>query len=147
MNLLSQIVYWHWLILGILLIALEILAPGSFFLWVGLAALAVGGLSWMVPMPVSLCLLLFGVLSIGVTVLGRRYFSVPQSVKKKSHLNRRGEQYIGQRVTLSQPIVNNQGRAILGDSVWRVTGPDLPENTVVEVVGVEGNTLIVKEIN
>lgn len=146
MDFLTSIGYWHWLIFGILLIALEILMPGSFFLWIGLSALVVGGLSWAFPLPISVVYLLFGGLAIGFTVAGRRYFSVDQNDKNKSQLNRRAEQYIGQHITLSQAIVNNQGRAGIGDSVWRVKGPDLPVNTVVEVVGVEGNTLIVIEI-
>ena len=43
---------WAWIILGVLLIGLELTAPGIFFLWLGLAALVTGlvdgliGLSW-----------------------------------------------------------------------------------------------------
>ncbi|MDU6750012.1 MAG: methyltransferase domain-containing protein, partial [Bradyrhizobium sp.] len=37
---------WNWLIFGIILMALELLAPGVFLFWLGLAALLVGLLSF-----------------------------------------------------------------------------------------------------
>ncbi len=36
---------WAWIILGVLLIGVELLAPGAFFLWLGLAAIVTGLLS------------------------------------------------------------------------------------------------------
>ena len=33
---------WNWLIFGFILMALELLAPGVFLFWLGLAALLVG---------------------------------------------------------------------------------------------------------
>lgn len=144
---LIDITYWHWLILGVLLIALEIFAPGAFFLWVGLAALVVGGISALFSLSLAFTLLAFAVLSIIFTIVGRRYFKVPHGEKKESLLNRRGYQYVGQQITLTQAIVNKQGRAVIGDTIWRVTGPDLPKGTVVEVVGVEGNSLVVKKVS
>jgi inner membrane protein len=37
---------WNWLIFGVVLMALELLAPGVFLFWLGLAALLVGLLSF-----------------------------------------------------------------------------------------------------
>jgi inner membrane protein len=147
MEFLAAITYWHWLIFGIVLIALEIFVPGAFFLWVGLAAIAVGGLAAIFPIPVLGNFLLFAVLAIVFTVIGKRIFKAAIGAPQQSHLNRRAEQYIGQHITLSQAIVNNQGRAVIGDTIWRVVGPDLPKGTVVEVVGVEGNALVVRCIS
>ncbi|PZO77934.1 MAG: hypothetical protein DI629_13420, partial [Mesorhizobium amorphae] len=36
---------WFWVLLGLVLLAAEILAPGVFLLWIGIAALLVGALS------------------------------------------------------------------------------------------------------
>ena len=33
---------WHWLVLGVVLVILEIFSPGVFFLWLGIAAGLVG---------------------------------------------------------------------------------------------------------
>ena len=38
---------WNWMVLGFALLTLEILTPGVFMLWIGLAALIVGVLSLM----------------------------------------------------------------------------------------------------
>ncbi len=42
MALLQQLDYWHWLILSVLLVILEIFSPGVFLIWMGLAAGLVG---------------------------------------------------------------------------------------------------------
>ena len=34
--------YWNWMLLGVVLMAVEALLPGFFFLWMGVAALLVG---------------------------------------------------------------------------------------------------------
>ncbi|TIU25428.1 MAG: NfeD family protein, partial [Mesorhizobium sp.] len=48
-------------------------------------------------------------------------------------LNRRGAQMVGRTATLSEPIQNGRGRIRLGDTLWRVSGPDLPAGTQVRV--------------
>jgi len=42
---------------------------------------------------------------------------------------------------LSEPIVGETGRMELGESVWRVTGPELPVGHRVKVVGNKGTML------
>lgn len=39
---------WNWLIFGFILMALELAAPGMFLFWLGLAALLVGLLSFVI---------------------------------------------------------------------------------------------------
>src|SRR5262249_60004346 len=48
-------------------------------------------------------------------------------------LNRRSEQQIGKVATLTEPIKDGQGRVRIGDTIWRVTGPDLPAGAQVRV--------------
>ena len=48
-------------------------------------------------------------------------------------LNRRGEQLVGRIATLTEPINDGRGRIKLGDTLWRVSGPDLPAGTQVRV--------------
>ncbi len=44
---LSQLGLWSWFVLGLVLLILEIMAPGFFFIWFGLAALVTGGLAFL----------------------------------------------------------------------------------------------------
>lgn len=141
-----MIEFWHWWVLAALLGAVEILAPGAAFLWLGGAAGLVGlalfvwpGMSW------ELQGLLFALLSI-VAVVGLRMLA-PRSAHTTStpNLNRRAEQYIGTMHTLESPIVNGLGRAQVGDGLWTVVGPDLPAGTRVRVVGADGTRLKVEK--
>ncbi|MFA6228859.1 MAG: NfeD family protein [Rhodanobacter sp.] len=139
--------HYLWWILAVLLIAGEILLPGYFLLWIGLAAAAMGALLWLLP---SLGLLaqaiLFGVLAIAVCVAYARWLR-PKLERREpggERLNRRAEQMIGQRYELVEPIVNGRGKARVGDGQWLVSGPDLPLGSTVEVVAVDGTTLKVR---
>ena len=134
---------WAWIVLGVLLIGLELAAPGIFFLWLGLAAVATGlidgaiGLSWQAST------LLFAVLCVGAVLLGRTV-SRSDMHRNSSSLNRRGEALVGRRFTLEAPLAGGEGRIRVGDSSWRVTGPDLPSGASVRVVSVDGSTLVVE---
>ncbi len=136
---------WAWIILGMVLIGVELLAPGVFFLWLGLAALATGltdallGLSWQAST------LLFAVLSVAAVMVGRA-ISAPfvQADETGGLLNRRGEALVGRVFTLEAPIAGGEGRVRVDDSSWRVRGPDAPAGARIRVVRVEGATLIVE---
>jgi membrane protein implicated in regulation of membrane protease activity len=44
-----QILWWHWVVLGIVLMLLELAVPSFFLVWFGLGALIVGGLAVFFP--------------------------------------------------------------------------------------------------
>lgn len=139
--------HYLWWILALLLIAGELLLPGYFLLWIGLAAAAMGVVLWVDP---SLGLLaqaiLFGLLAFASCVGYARWLRprLERRAPGGERLNRRAEQLIGQRYELIEPIVNGRGKARVGDGQWLVSGPDLPLGTTVEVVAVEGTTLQVR---
>ncbi len=137
---------WAWIILGIVLIGLELLAPGVFFIWLGLAAIVTGlvdaalGLSWQVAA------LVFAGLSIAAVVLGRTLMRPsPQQDTQANQLNQRGQSLVGKVFTLETPIKDGEGRIRVGDSSWRVTGADRFAGAKVRVVRVEGATLVVDD--
>ena len=145
-ELLANIDYWHWLILGGVLLLVEVAASGFFFLWMAVAAAITGlvllvypGLGWQYQ------LMLFSGLSVISIIAFRSYQrSNPESTDQPA-LNRRGEQYIGRSFTLEQPITNNVGVIRVDDSTWRITGADLPAGSSVRVVGAEGVILKVEQ--
>lgn len=135
---------WNWIVLGCVLLALEIVAPGFFLLWIGLAAVVVGAFS-LFPGVFSFLLwdaswwvwetqvLVFLVLSVLFAYAGSRLMRPKKGDSDQPLLNRRGEQLIGRTATLTEPIANGRGRIRIGDTLWRVTGPDLPAGTQVRV--------------
>lgn len=146
MDSLWPLIHWHWWILAALLVGAEILAPGIFLIWLGVAAGLTGlavfllpGLTWQVQG------LIFAVLGVVATLAGRRLYS-PTADEASDHpgLNRRGTQCVGRTYRLTAPIVNGNGRVKVGDTTWKVAGPDLPEGASVKVVGVDGIVLVVE---
>ena len=139
---LEQLTYWHWWILAAVLIIFEVFAPGAFFLWLGIAAAAVGGLVYLFPtLAWEYQLLLFSVLSVVSIIIWRRFFRTKPADTDQPALNRRGEQYIGRTFTLKEPIVDGIGKIRVDDSSWKVRGEDCPAGTQVEVTGVDGTIL------
>ncbi|MVN85476.1 NfeD family protein [Deinococcus sp. HMF7620] len=139
---------WHWWVLGALLLVLEVAAPGIFFVWLALAAFALGLLVFLLPLPVAVQLLLFAVLSVAAVVLGRRYLSrvLPDS-PESGRINQGSHRLVGQTVTVTRAIQNGTGRVRVGDGEWRATGPDTPQGARVVVVAADGATLHVREVS
>ena len=69
-----EVAWWHWLVLGLILIALEMAASGGFYvIFFGIAAIAIGGLRLFdAAGPLWLQVLLFSVISIGALQFFRR---------------------------------------------------------------------------
>jgi membrane protein implicated in regulation of membrane protease activity len=137
---------WGWLILGLLLIGGELLAPGIFLLWLGLAALVTGAVVGLTGMAWQGALLVFAALSLASVLAGRvltrRKGEEPDIA---AGLNDRGRQLIGKVFTLEATMAGGEGRIRVGDSSWRVTGPELLAGTQIRVMRVEGATLVVEK--
>jgi len=140
----SHLQWWHWWIAAAVLGAAETVLPGAVAIWFAAGAGVVGALLLIVPVPWQLQLVLFGVLSFAALYLWRRFKGTHPETSDLPHLNRRSDQYIGQLCTLFEPISGGYGRARVGDSVWKVRGPDLPAGASVRVIGTDGALLIVE---
>jgi len=143
--LLLKPVYWNWWLLGMILMVIEVLVPGTFFLWLGIAAFCVGLL--LIPFPQlawQLQWLIFALLAVGSIVAWRLYSKRYPMMSSDPLLNRRAQQYVGRVLTLDAPIVNGQGRSRVDDTTWKVTGADCPAGTRVRVVGTDGIALKVE---
>ncbi len=83
-NFLSQLGLWGWFVLGLVLLILEILAPGIFFIWFGLAALVTGVFAFLLGSVVGfgwqLQIVLFLVLAVIFVLAGRRVLA-PATVR------------------------------------------------------------------
>ncbi|MCB1507457.1 MAG: NfeD family protein [Hyphomicrobiaceae bacterium] len=139
---------WSWFVLGLVLLGLEVVVSGTFLLWFGLAALVVGSVALMVDLGWQVELVAFGVLSIVFLVLGRRFMKarVREEVDPAPGLNMRGARHIGHTLTLSEPLTGGEGRTKIGDTLWRIAGPDLAEGVKVKVVSAEGALLHVEPV-
>ncbi|HEY6335820.1 MAG TPA: NfeD family protein [Alphaproteobacteria bacterium] len=144
MNFFASLQFWHWWVLGALLLALEAMAPGAIFLWLGISA-AIVGLILLAFSGISVVaqVVVFALLSL-VTVFGWRTYLHWRPVRTDDrHLNRRGEQYVGREFTLAEPILNGKGRVRIDDTQWRIEGPSTAAGATVRVTAVNGTVLVV----
>jgi membrane protein implicated in regulation of membrane protease activity len=134
---------WSWWILGLVLLALEVVLPGTFFLWFGVSALIIGISAVLIDWPWQFQLVGFVVLALVLVVVGRRYFNWADPAAEQV-LNQRANRLVGNTYVLAEPIVDGRGRVRIDDTTWRITGPDLPSGSRVRVVGVDGALLHVE---
>src|SRR6185369_10691092 len=135
---------WNWLIFGFILMALEMLAPGVFLFWLGLAALLVGLVSFVFSPSWQTQLLMFAVFAIAAVPLWRR-FALRSNAASQSNpfLNKRTDALVGREFTLEKPLVDGSGTVRIDDTIWRVAGPDAPAGSRVRIVQADGASLTV----
>jgi membrane protein implicated in regulation of membrane protease activity len=139
---------WSWWVLGLVLLAAEVVSPGVFLVWIGIAAILTGAVSlllWDAGFWVwQAQLVFFALLSIAAVLMGRRLLARSADVSDEPLLNQRGARLIGRTAVLEQPIVEGRGRIRLDDTTWTVDGPDLPAGTRVRVTGSNSGRLSVE---
>lgn len=135
---------WAWFVLAGILLLLELVSPGVFFLWLAIAAALTGLVDTIYALPWQAELLLFAALSVVSVIAGRKFYAAKATEPEDNpYLNRRQMGYIGRSFTLSQPIVNGRGKLTIEDTVWEVEGPDMAAGTRVRVTAVKDMCLIV----
>ncbi|MDQ8728974.1 NfeD family protein [Bradyrhizobium sp. LHD-71] len=135
---------WNWLIVGLLLMGLELIAPGVFLLWLGLAALLVGIVTLFADWIWQVQVIAFAAFSLAAVPLWRRVATRSAPNADSAFLNRRTDALVGRVFTLEKPIMDGTGTVRVDDTVWRVSGPDCPAGSRVKVVRADGASLTVE---
>lgn len=139
---------YGWWILALLLIAAELIAPGYFLLWIGVAGGVMGLITLVFPgMPFVAQAVLFGVLALVTCVVYWKFIRPATELRDDQPLlNRKGDRMLGRHVLVAEAFVNGRGKVTVGDSVWLAEGPDVAVGSAVEVTGVHGTTLTVRPV-
>ena len=136
---------WNWLILGGLLFALELIAPGAFMIWFGMAAGLVGLVAIIFDISWQTQLVMFAALSVAAVIIARKYLrSGSDDQQARPLLNRRAHQLVGKTYVVAEAIENGSGKVRVGDTLWRAEGPDAKQGDRVTVTGADGTTLLVE---
>lgn len=141
LDLIDSLGVWNWFILGLILLAIEVLVPGTFILWLGIAALLTGGVTLALDFAWQAQLIAFAILSVVAVMCWWFYSGRSKSNAAEPVLHRRAELHVGRVFTLEEPIVGGSGRVRIDDSVWRVSGEDLPAGSKVRVASTDGALL------
>ena len=135
---------WNWLIFGVILMALELAAPGVFLFWLGLAALLTGLASFAFTLSWQVQILMFAVFATAAVPVWRRLARTGNAAAGNSpFLNKRTDGFVGRVFTLEKPIVDGAGTIRIDDTIWRVAGPDVPAGSRVRIVQADGVSLTV----
>ncbi len=135
---------WKWVILSAILLALELAVPGAFMMWLGLAAVLVGLISFAVDWSWQAQLVAFAIFTAASVPLWRRFARKVDPQLESPYLNRRTEALVGRVFTLEKPIVDGIGTVRIDDTIWRVSGADAAAGSRVRVVRAEGANLKVE---
>jgi membrane protein implicated in regulation of membrane protease activity len=148
---LQQLTFWHWMVLGVALIVIELLLPGIWFLWLGIGGLATGlvilfadQMSWQYQIAI------FCAFSVASIFIGRQVMRRARGSEDDPLLNRRAQRYVGQVFSLTEASEQGFSRVKIGDSIWRVrlstVGVESAMAASVRVTGSNGATLLVEPV-
>lgn len=131
-----------WLVAGLVLLAIEIHAPGAFMMWLGLAACGTGLIVLATGIGFELQVVTCGVLAAISLAVGLRYRHRPAA-----RLNTQQAGLAGRSAT-ALVFHGREGRVRVGDSDWAArVPPDVAEpvsGSRLRVEGVDGTVLIVR---
>ena len=137
---------WFWWIAAGILLFLELVVPGVFFMWLAFAAVAVGIADYFIDLSWQLDLLAFAGFSLVFVYLARPWYSKSKLQNSdQPNLNQRIYGHVGKSFVLAEPIVDGHGKLNIDGTRWEVLGPDLAKGAHVHVTGVEGLKLRVTE--
>ncbi|MGN6496211.1 MAG: NfeD family protein [Tsuneonella sp.] len=139
--------HWVWIAIGLALAVLEMLIPGVYLIWLAIAALVTGALTWVFDFGVPLQVIDFVFLSLIVVYSARRMVSDQPIESADPLLNNRMGRLVGQTGTVTQAIADGEGRVRHGDSEWLARGPDLAPGARVRITGFDGGTLVVEPLH
>ena len=131
----SGLPYWSWLVAGLVLSLLETLIPGAFLIFIGIAGLVVGVADFVYPLPLEAQMIAFAVLAAALALAGKGFYGSVVRSSGDGDVSR-AEAMIGREYYLDAEITRGFGQIRVADSVWRVSGPDLPDGARVKVVSV-----------
>jgi membrane protein implicated in regulation of membrane protease activity len=151
MEALTQTVqWWHWVVLGIVLVAAEIVIPSFIVIWFGVAALAVGATVYLFAPAFDIQLYLWSGLSVLLLLAYWKYF---KKAEPEVPVGQSEGEYAGIEGKVLEVLGEGRYRArfelpVLGDRVWIVeteNGESLEEGDPILVSHVYGQILKVKK--
>jgi len=144
-----ELAWWHWMVLGMVLVALEMVVSTFFLMWFGLGALLVGLVTLFVLPGFAVQLVLWAVASLAMMGVWIRYFKVPD----RNRAGQAKEGVIGLAGLMTRPVTETSNgeilfqRPVLGADRWPVVA-DAPiaAGEKARIVDVLGQTLKVERL-
>lgn len=130
-----------WVLAGLLLLGAELLLPGAFLLWAGMAAIGTGLVEWAAAPGFQGSVVVFAVLlACGVALALRHRRGLAPAVLNTPESGLVGRE--GVVLSFAGPGL----RVRVGDSDWPARGDDLAAGMAVRVEAVDGTVLRVRAL-
>ncbi len=149
---LSQLTWWHWMALALVLFGIEMMTGTFDLLMVSIAAVFAGLFAALAPEGMTgwqAQMAVFAVAAVGMVATGRVVFAGRRK-SPASHpaLNDRMAQLIGQRGEAVRDFHAGQGQVRIGDTVWGAEAADpsvaIKAGDLLQVEATRANLAIVK---
>ena len=137
---------WLWAIGGLILLIAEIIAPGFFLVFLGVAAIATGLFTLLFDLGLGPQLALFVVYTALAVMIGKRWYGEPDADDQLIKLNEPARRLVGKTVTVVEAVDDHGGRVRVGDGEWSARGGPAAAGERVKVTGVDGNCLTVEPV-
>jgi membrane protein implicated in regulation of membrane protease activity len=137
---------WAWMAIAAALLAAEVATSTGWLLWPAASAAIVGVIAYFIPLPVPVALLLFAVITIVTTLLGRR-FTPRSQLAQGGDINDLHARLVGQRGRVATAFAQGEGRVLVDGKEWPAIldgGGALGAESAVEVTGFSGARLTVR---
>lgn len=144
-----ELAWWHWMVLGMALIALEMLVSTFFVMWFGMGALLVGLLMLFAAPGFAVQMVLWAILSVAMTLAWLRFFKNPD----RTRLGQAKEGVKGVVGLMTKPVTETGvgeimfQRPVLGADRWpAVADEPIAAGVRARIVDVLGQTLKIEKI-
>jgi membrane protein implicated in regulation of membrane protease activity len=144
-----ELAWWHWLVLGMVLVGLEMTVPTFFLIWFGLGAILVGVVMLLAAPGFAVQLVLWAASSVAMMGVWLKWFKIPD----RNRSGQAKEGVVGIAGLMTRPVTETENgeilfqRPVLGADRWPVVA-DAPieAGAKAKVVDVLGQTLKVQKI-
>ena len=137
---------WLWAIGGLVLLIAEVVAPGFFLVFLGVAAIATGLFTLLFDLGLAPQLALFVIYTALAVMIGKRWYAEPHEGDQRHAINEPAKRLIGRTVTAVTDVDDHGGRVRVGDGEWNARGGPAATGDRLTVTGVEGNCLMVEPV-
>ena len=150
MDLITEMGYLSWFAIAVLLILAELFVPGTYLIWFGFSAFAMGIIVSIFSLSAIEILVLFALISAVFAGFGwYAYAKVLNKTKvpeKYKYLNDMAGAHIGKIYNLSENVVDGRAKAKVGDSFWLVEIDEpLKKGAKVKITDVKDGVILVAE--
>ena len=144
----QNLLWWHWIILGLGLLTVEIFTATFMMLGLGLSAIIVGIIDVIYPLSLEIELVLWMILSLLSIAIWFKYMK--DNTRENSGQSNYSLETLG--VVEEDIIINGKGivrfdTPVLGNSTWMATAKEnLNKNTRIRIVMVKGQLIEVASL-